>query len=230
MAAEAVAVEEGRPALARGLGGQAEAEVELARVEGRGRGHDEEVGARVEEVLHRVDGIAEAGDRRLLPPDVLADRDADAAAAELEYPPLAGGLEVARLVEDVVGGEEGLGLGEDEGPARDHGDRADEGPALPRAVPVDVAHRDRDLGRELALEAAQGGEAALDEGVLVEEVHRRIAAEGELGEDDELGAAAGLAVGPDRVARAPREGEDALPVAVEIADDGVHLREGDEHS
>src|SRR5690606_32212727 len=134
--------------------------------------------------------------------------------------PLRARLEVAVLVEDVVGGQQRLRDGvhdvavfEEDGPVVEPlaaavlvpYRRADDEPQPPRRVRGDVVER---LPR------------ILDERGLVEEVLRRVADEAELGEDGERGARAG---------RAPGVVEDALGVPGEVADGGVDLAEGDLH-
>ena len=71
-----------------------------------------------------------------------------------------------------------------------------------------------------ARDLVERGPGGLDEARPQEQVLGRIARHGELGEDDEVGSrGAGLA---DRV-------DDQRPVAGEIADDGVELREREPH-
>ena len=82
----------------------------LAAVVGRGGGRHQQGRALVQAVAHRVHGVAAGGVGLGLPPDVLADGEPDALALELDDAALGGRLEVARLVEHVVGGQQGLGL------------------------------------------------------------------------------------------------------------------------
>lgn len=56
---------------------------------------------------------------------------------------------------------------------------------------------------------------------LFEEIARRVAGEREFGKDGDIGAGFGCAA---------CEGADALGIAIEIADGGVGLREGDSHA
>ena len=66
----------------------------------------------------------------------------------------------------------------------------------------------------------EGPLVVLDEARPEQQVLGRIAAEDQLGEDGDV------ALG---VLRLLQDGEDALDVAVEVADHGVHLAEGDAH-
>ena len=79
--------------------------------------------------------------------------------------------------------------------------------------------RDDARGRLRHLRGGLGGRA--DERGAEQEVLRRIARDRELGEHDELGA---------RVARLGDPPDDAVAVAVEVADGRVDLSQGDLHS
>ena len=61
---------------------------------------------------------------------------------------------------------------------------------------------------------------ALEEAFLLEQVARRVAGDGEFGEDDDVGA---------RFSRAAGEGLDFAGVAVQVADGGIDLCERDLH-
>ncbi len=132
-----------------------------------------------------------------------------------------GGDEIAVLVEDVVSGEEGFGLAEDDLAAAQHGDGI--GSAF-SGVPVgaaDVAGHDgngevRGVGGEL-LDSMLG---VREEAGLFDQVAGRVAGDGEFGKDDEVGAARGGVAG-----EAGHEGA----VAGQVADRGVDLAQGDAH-
>ena len=84
------------------------AQAVLADRERRGRQVDDRVGAGADQLLDRIVVIAAALPEVAIVPDVFADADAEAAAAEVEHLRAVKRLEVAVLVEDVVGGQERL--------------------------------------------------------------------------------------------------------------------------
>ncbi len=88
-----------------GLGGEElEAEIVLAHDERRSRAVDEDVCAGLAEVGDGVLVVEATGDQSLVVPKVLADGDAELEAVEGDdVARRGGGLEVAGLVEDVVG-------------------------------------------------------------------------------------------------------------------------------
>ena len=94
--------------------------------------------------------------------------------------------------------------------------------ALARAgsVPVHVPHDDSDSLRGSRLEAAQRFQGLFDEPIVLQQVHRRVSAEAQLGEHHQ-GA-------PGRP-RPLGKGDDICAVALEIADRGVDLPAGDLH-
>ena len=160
-------------------------------------------------------GQGEVGRGRSGLPDVLADGRPDkrlAAAKEHEAP---AGLEVPILVEDPVVGKELLAI------HRLHlAVDADRAGVEKVAIEVRRAHERRDAprrGGDLLQRACRG----LQEARAQEEVLRRIARDGELREEHEVGAARpGLF----------ESGEDAIAVAVEVADDRVDLGESKTHA
>jgi hypothetical protein len=87
---------------------------------------------------------------------------------------------------------------------------------------IDPAGEAHDGGERHAVgNVFEGVEIALDEGRALKEVEGKIAADAELGEDGEFGAAAlGLF----------REVENARGVAFKVADSGIELSEGYLHS
>ena len=154
--------------------------------------------------------------RAVVEPDVLADGDAHPGAGDAEERRrLAARHEPALLVEDAVVGEEALAVdadhpaaGADRGrvgqpdPARRRADEADHDGALPGGG-GDLLERGHVVGHEPGLE---------------EEVLGRVARDGQLGHDAD--------VGPGRLGRGQRA-EDPLHVARQVADDGVELRGGE---
>ena len=102
----------------------------------------------------------------------------------------------------------------------DEGGHVEEGLSRLRPVALDVAHDDADPLRDTGLHAPQRLQVLLDEQIMLQQVHRGIAAEAHLGEDGERApGGAGLL----------RHGQDLLTVAREVSDRGVDLRAGDLH-
>ena len=158
-------------------------------------------------------GLGEALDH-VAGPDVLADRKAEADAAEIHRPGQRPGRENALLVEDAVIRQVDLEA---------HRDRAAveqrigvvELALLPPGQPDE--HAGPAIGR-LAGEALERGAAGILEGRLQHEVLGRIAGEEQLGEHHDVGAE------PGRL----RAGlASLLLVAGHVADDGVELSESD---
>ena len=177
----------------------------LADVEGRGREVDDQLRARQREI---------GGGRPRLP-DVLTDRRADEHVAAAEQEQVAAGGEVAVLVEDAVVRQVVLAVHPLQLSVREHGARVREVALEDRAADEggDPLRRERDL--------VERGPGRLEEARPQEQVLGRIPGDGELGEDDEVGAGrAGL---PDRV-------DDERPVPGEIADDGIELGEREPHA
>jgi hypothetical protein len=138
------------------------------------------------------------------------------------------GYEVAELVEDAVVGEVVLGEGQHHLAAVEHGGgvprgargAAEGGGDVLGAVQVahDHGHFAQPLDGETARERGQRGAAGLDEGAAQGEVLDRVAGEHHLGERDEVRALG------DRVARPLHDG---FGVALEVADGGVDLVQGE---
>ena len=152
--------------------------------------------------------------RRARLPDVLTDGRADENVPVLEQEEVVAGREVAVLVEDAVVGQEALAVD-----GLDLAGRADRTGVVEVAVEVRRAHeRDDPAGgpRDLLQRALRRP----DEAGAEQEVLRRVAGDRELGEEDEVGA---------RVLGLGEATEDALAVAVEVADDGVDLGECESH-
>ncbi len=159
-------------------------------------------------------GQGEVGGRRPRLPDVLADRDADERLPELEEEQLAAGLEVAVLVEDAVVGEEALAV---DGPYLSS--RADRARVEEVTVEVRSADESGDVSR-LGGDLGERPRRSLEEARSKQEVLGRVAGDGELWKEHEVGAGfAGFLE--------PRE--DAVTVPVQVADDGVDLRERQPH-
>ncbi len=176
----------------------------LAEVERRGREVGDELGPRERQVGGRRPGL----------PDVLAHRRADEHVAELEQQAVVPRREVAVLVEDAVVGQEALAVD------RLHGAVvADDAGVVEVAVEPGRADEHR-------LRARRGGDLVEraprrpDEAGPEQQVLGRVAGDGELGEEDEVGVdAAGLG----------EQLEDPVAVAGQVADDGVQLGECEAH-
>ena len=130
------------------------------------------------------------------------------------------GLEVARLVEDVVGRQQRFEVPAEDRRVAEQRGRVVQRPAGRPAVDLGVAD-DRVNGVAVGRELGDGLTLAFDEAGLEQQVLGRVAGDRELGEDDELAAGVlGLA--------------DAVPVLfevpVEVADGRVDLGERDPHA
>ena len=148
-------------------------------------------------------------------PDVLADRRPDEHVAHLEQQQLAPGREVAVLVEDAVVREEVLAID-----ALDRPLCADEGGVREIAVERRRAHQ-RDRVGARARDLVDGLARCTHEAGPEQQVLGRVARDGELGEDDEVCR---------RALRLRHRGHDPLDVPLQVADDGVQLRERDPHA
>ena len=157
----------------------------------------------------------EIGRRRPWLPDVLADGRPDKRVPAAEQHETTPGLEVAVLVEDAVVGQELLAV-----------DRlhlaVDADGAGVEEVAVEMRRADERCdarrGRRDLVERPRGG---LEEPRSKEQVLGRVAGDGQLGEEDEVGATRPGLLEP---------AEDAAAVAVEVADNGVDLGEGEAHA
>ena len=124
-------------------------------------------------------------------------------------------LEVALLVEHAVVGQVDLAVDRVDRPVgEDGGGVVDVLGALGEADDGDEPVR-------LAGQLAQRGGGVGEEVLLEQQVLGRVAGEGELGEQHQLGA---------RVAGRAHSRADALGVAGDVADGGVHLAEGEAHA
>ena len=147
-------------------------------------------------------------------PHVLADSRPDERLAVLEQNQVATRCEVAVLVEDAVVRQEALAVDAADLAAGEH-----EAGVVEVGVEVGGADERRDPVR-LARELLDRALRRPDEPRPQEQVLGRVAGDGELGEEDEVGA---------RLTRLGEPGQDPATVAVEVADDGVDLRECESH-
>ncbi len=219
VAADGVAIDHGHGEVAGEGGDDAFAQVSLARIPGTGGEVDQEVDALAAEQgdgVHLVQALVAGG---LVGPDVLADGHADAEAGVVHDGGGLGGLEVAVLVKHVVGGEQAFFRDLLYATVLAKGGGVEGAPAGGRGVGDDGADEQRNL-------AGGGGELGggvfhvAHEAAAQQEVARRVAADGELGGDDQLGP------GGDEFVVG---GEQATEVAGEIADGGIELGEADAH-
>ena len=204
LSADEVAEREERARVARAGHEHLLALLRLADVE-RGRGQ-------VHEELRSRQSEVGCGGSRL--PDVLADRRADERVAEAQHQEVAALGEVAMLVEDAVVREELLPVDAADLPVRAHRARVRQVAVEPRRP--DEGHEAAGGGRRLLERLASG----VQEPGAEQQVLGRVPGDRELGEEDEVGA------GPPRVAERVH---DLVPVAVEVADDDVQLRERQPH-
>ena len=173
------------------------------------------------ELIDRIVMVAAPLPEVAIVPDVLADADPDPRAGDVEELRAVVRLEVAVLVEDVVGGQQGFPESLiDAAVAQQHG-AVEQGPSFVRRIRFRQTdeHR-REIGR-VARQRLERLPAPLHETPAQEQVSREVADERELGRGGEIGA--GRGGGPERVENQPR-------VAREIADGRVHLQQRDLHA
>jgi hypothetical protein len=166
---------------------------------------------------HRIGVVERPAPERLVVPDVLADGDRHAAAPEPQHERPVAGLEVAALVEHVVGREQPLAVEGDAlaAPRRDGGvEHLAAARAPVRRERAEDPHR---LARG-AGDPVRGCLGGRDERRALDEVPGRVSADGQLGEEDE--------VGPGFLGAAPVR-QDLRDVAGEVADGRIDLRDGD---
>src|SRR5262249_10343202 len=84
------------------------AELDLALVIRRRVDGNDHVGAEIDDLVRRVVFVKPLGPKGLVVPKILANDDAELDVADLEYPPLGRGLEISRVVKNVVLGQERL--------------------------------------------------------------------------------------------------------------------------
>ncbi len=172
----------------------------MCRVERRSGDGNDERGPRVQELGHGIHRVAKPGRGLRLPPDVLADGDSQPLTGEGDYAALHGRLEPAGLVEHVVRGQQGLGLGVQDGSVRNQRRDVEQSLAGAGAVPVHVPHDDPDAAWGAGLDGTKRLEVILHEPLVLQQVHRRVAAEAQLGEHRR---ARSRPPGPSRRTRSP---------------------------
>ena len=189
----------------------------FAERERRGGEVEDDLRAFAQEHRDRVEVIPRA-QAALDPPAVLADGDAERAPAERRGVRLTARLEVAVLVEHVVGREQRLVVHRDHAPVADERGGIVQRLALAGLVPRDEADDRRQ--RKFAREPVERVEPAGDEPGMLDEVARRIAHDGHLRKDGEFG--------PER-RRAPGGIEDLRRVPAEVAHGRIDLRQCNFH-
>ncbi len=187
---------------------------------GAGGDVDDEAGAGPDELGDRVALVEALGPEALVVPGVLADGQADGHAVQVEGGVLLGGLEVAHLVEDVVVRQQHLVAALDDAAVLEHRGGVGGPPAVGGGGAGEVADDDGDAvgaGGQLA----DGLLIGAQEGGAFGEVLGGIAAEGQLGQQDQVGPAlGGLADGVLGPAQIP----------LNVADGRVNLSERDFHA
>ena len=151
-------------------------------------------------------------------PDVFADGDAAAVACDFNRCAAFRRLEVARLVEDVVGREECFVNFANGVSALEDGGGVAKGAAMPR-VQVHIADKQRDVSG-LRVEGFERGYVARDELALKQQILWRVAGQCEFGSEHDFRASCDeITVGS----------EDFRGVPGEVADDWIDLCEADAH-
>ena len=151
---------------------------------------------------------------RTLLPDVLAHRQPDAHTPMLEDTGGRPGLEVALLVEDPVIGQMLLGVLRHQGPVTDHpGDVVQ-----PPEARLRVA-QDQGDAADLGAEPGQRRLAAPDQLRAQQQILRRIAGEGQLRKDHQIG--------PQLVTGNAGSGEHLVQIAGHVADQQIQLGDQD---
>jgi septum formation protein len=196
------------------------AQVALAVVPRAGGEVDHQVEPPLGKVGERVEAVAAARGELRVRPDVLADRDADFFAVEREDGGRdGGGLEVAVFVEDVVGGQETFPRVADDSAVLAESGGVEEAAAGGGGIFFNGADQ-RGHAADKSGDFGEGGLDVGDEAALEEKVAGRVAADDELGENDQSGT-----LGDEGLVGV----EDEPAVAGQVADGGVELGKSDAH-
>ena len=173
-----------------------------------------------DELLDRIVVIAPALPEIAVVPDVLADADAEPPPAELEHLRTVKRLEVAVLVEHVVGRQQRLAETlRDRAVVHEHG-AVEERPSLVRRVRLgETDERRRQIAR-IACQLLEHLPAAAHESVAEQQIARQVSDERQFGRHGQVGALR---------ARVAERVEDEPRVAGEIADRRVDLEQRDLH-
>ena len=198
VAPDLVHVEQGSPVLRRFLSNHVAADRGLADREGTRRDIEQDRGAAVGELAHRVAGIEALRPEVAIVPDLLAHGQPEAHAFEVEWLDAAAGLEVAVLVEDVVGRQQRLVVTPGDAAPVTERRGVEERVAVAGGVRGHAADHEPEPVVGQRRDAREQVEIRADEALVVEQVARRVAGGRELGEHDEVrtgatGAVHGLA-------------------------------------
>jgi hypothetical protein len=175
----------------------------------------------MDQLLDRIVVIAAPFPVIAIVPDVLADADAEPPAADVEHLRAVKRLEVAILVEDVVGGEQRLAEARIDAAAAQQRGAVEQRPPFVGRVRFRKADEHRRKAGGLAREIAEHVPAAADKVAVEQQIARQIADQRQLGRDRQRRV--GLAGDSERV-------QNKVRVACEIADGRVYLKERDFHS
>ena len=191
-------------------------EAQAAFVDGVGRGGDiqKDSSSLRDDFGDGIAIVAAIGPESFVVPDVFTDGDAQLLVAESVDGLLVRGLEVARLIEDIVGGQQHFALLKNDAALGDEGRFVGDGFSVAVFYAAGVAHdgRQRQLGGQLF----QLLVISIDEGGAFEEVLGQVSAQAKLGKNGQIGAALVSGV---------RQAEDAGGIACKIAYGGIKLRE-----
>ena len=190
----------------------------------RGGGEvNEEFGAGLDASGDRIGGVDPPAVELAVVPEVFADGDADAdgrsAEGDGEYQRVLAGVEVSGFVKDVVGRQQGLGVGSFDLSVTAQRGGVENSLAGRGGIGPDVSHEGGDA-------VARGGDAldglhvGFDEFAVEDEVFGRIADDGQFRGDQQIGA--GVAGAVQRLRDEPR-------VAFHVTDDRVELCQRDLH-
>ena len=174
----------------------------------------------MDELEHRVAVVEAVAVEVGIGPHVLAHRDSNLDATKVHWAHVDPGLEVARLIEDVVGGEQALAVAINDSAAFAQSHRVVQRLAGPGVITIDESGQDPEVVVRKAGNALQLHEVAVDEVRPFEEVAGRITDGGELGEDHEI---------DQRAPRLLHRHGHGLEVGLEGADGVVKLGDGDTH-
>ena len=182
---------------------------------------DDELGAFVGEFLNGIALITAALPKLLVIPAVFADGNGDFFAAQMAEFLGGAGQKIAGFVENVVIGQEHFDLLEDDFAMVDDGGGVlgADGGAFGRVGDVAEDEGGFEVGA-LAGDGFKGGGGAVEEGLLLDQIARGVAGEGEFGKDDGVGL---------RLVGFSGEIEDFCGVRFEVSHGVINLCEGEAH-
>ncbi len=175
----------------------------LAGMEGRSIEVDEQTGAG----CGRLRG-------RPRHPDIFADGDPDGDAVDIHHTGAITWREIALFIKDAVIGQLLFPVTGDDLPVTDDGSRVVQLPLATQRVSDDRRHLS-----DVLFQACQEFIDKINKVRTQKQVLRRIAGEGQLGEDNH--------VGRELIAGAATGGNDPVGIAVEVTDDAIQLRHDD---